>query len=45
MTEEQELPRCEGCAEESEELLPCEDCGLHLCPTCLNTHECDEEDL
>lgn len=41
--QEKDLPLCESCGEPAEELVPCEDCGLQLCPSCHGGHECDEE--
>ena len=34
---------CEYCGEESEDLVPCPECDLFLCPTCSLSHDCDDD--
>ncbi len=43
MTDDKDIQHCDECGEEAEELLPCDDCGLNLCTTCVGAHECEEE--
>ena len=42
--EQDPLPVCELCGEETEEPEVCADCGLLLCQDCEPAHDCDGDE-